>query len=71
MLFLSFICNHLKTKAFYRTGTSNWMIGSSVKTITGVTFVGKCPKLMYMICLAYCFPFFSVNATVFDVASCI
>ena len=48
------------------------MTGSSVKSITRVTFVGKCPCwLMYMICLTYRFPFFLVIATLFDVAYCI
>ena len=47
------------------------MTDSFVKSIIGVTFVGKCTLLMYMIFLTYCFPFFSVIATLFDVASCI
>ena len=47
------------------------MIGSFVKSKTGVNFAGKCSWLMYMICLIHCFPFFSVIATLFDVASCI
>ena len=75
LLFVIFIiiCNHVKTKVFSITGTSHWMIGSSLKSIIGVTFVGKCPWLMYihMICLTYCFPFSSVITTLIDVASCI
>ena len=47
------------------------MIGSSVKSMAGVTFAGKCPWLMYMIYLTYCFPFSSVIATLFDGASSI
>ena len=66
--FIIYLCN-LKTKVFSTTGTSHWMTDLSVKSITGVTFAGKCPCLMYMICLlTYCFPFFSMIATLFDIA---
>ena len=48
------------------------MTGSFVKPLTGVTFVDKCPWLVYMICLTYTlFSFFSVITIFFDVASCI
>ena len=77
-----FICNNLyllfvfifiiylqsSTKLFSITGTSHWMTGSSVKSITGVTFVGKCP---WLVCLTYFLSFLSVTATLFDVTSCI
>ena len=68
VIFIIYLCN-LKTKVFSTTGTSHWMTDLSVKSITGVTFAGKCPWLMYMICLlTYCFPFFSMIATLFDIA---
>ena len=48
------ICLQSSTKLFFITGTSHWMTGSSVKSITGVTFVGKCP---WLVCLTYCLHF--------------
>ena len=47
------------------------MTGLSVKSIAGVTFVGKYPWLVYIICLTYCFPFSSAIATLFFITSCI
>ena len=43
------------TILFSITGRSHWMTGSFVKSITGVTFVGKCS---WLVCLTYCLPFF-------------
>ena len=57
------------TKVFSTTGTSHRMTFSYVNSITGVTFVGKCPWLVYMICLTHCFPSFSVTAALFDAIS--
>lgn len=64
------LCLFLNATVFSTTGASHWISGSSVKSITGVTFGGKCPWLMYMICqLIFCFPFFSVIVSLFDVTS--
>ena len=58
-------------KVFSTTGISYWTTGSSLKLISGVNCVDKCPLLEYMICLRYCFSFFSVIAASFHVTSCI
>ena len=55
-------------KVFSKTETSHQMTGSSVTSVTAVTFLGKCPCL---VCQPYCFISFSVIATLFDVVSCI
>ena len=79
-----FICNNLclvfgsfiiylqssTNKVYSTSGTLHRMTGSSGKLITRLTFVGKCPWLMYMIWLTYCFPFFSAITTPFGVSSC-
>ena len=54
------------------TRTSYWTIGSSVKTISGTNFVGKCTWLIYSIFLTYCVTFFSQRYEHFLIAaSCI
>ena len=40
--FLSFICNHLKTKVFSTTVTSYSMAGLSLNSIRGITIVVSC-----------------------------
>ena len=75
VIYLSFFKIYLQSfrKIFSTTGTSHWMTDSSLNWIRGATFAGKCPWFVYMICLTYCFPFFSFSliAMFFDVASCI
>ena len=42
------------TTLFPTTGISHQMTGSSVKLITGTTFIGTYP---WLVCLTYCFVF--------------
>ena len=49
------------SKCIFATRISPWNTGSFVKTISVVTFMGKCPPhLLVHICRAYCFSFMSV-----------
>ena len=51
-----FFCNHLKKYlVFSTTRTFHRMTSSSVKSITGVTFVGKCPWLVFLTYCLFCF----------------
>ena len=77
-----FICNNLYllivaifmiylqwfTKVSSTTETSQRMTGSSIKSVTGETFIGKCP---WLVGLTEFFLFFLVTATLFDAALCI
>ena len=63
---------HSFTTVSPTTRTSYWTIGSSVKTISGTSFVGKYTWLIYSIFLTYCVTFFSQRYEHFlIVASCI
>ena len=54
LLFIIFII-YLQSPAtvFFTTGTTYRTTGSSVKSTSGITFVGKCRWLVYLICLTY------------------
>ena len=57
------MCLHSSAKTIFTTGTSLSTTDSSAKSISGVTFVRKCARLVYVICLIYRFSFFSVITT--------
>lgn len=42
---------HSSTKVFSTSGTSYWRTDSSVKSISALTFVAKCLRLVYTICV--------------------